>query len=178
MPEPGRADGEEDQIALAKVGDPLRARRRDEHHIAGSHLLRRKATNLDPTDGEHIESYVVVSGKVTKDGTADFAVLGWDWDAHGSGKEGNGVWFYKGASGAPKRTKKMPLPGGVNLLTQASATIADFDRNGYGDLTLGSRHSGKGGTVYVFPGTSTGPGRSCRKSACHALPANTMRASG
>ncbi|UJV41815.1 MULTISPECIES: FG-GAP and VCBS repeat-containing protein [unclassified Streptomyces] len=124
---------------------------------------RGKATNLDPTDGEHIESYVVVSGKVTKDGTADFAVLGWDWDAHGSGKEGNGVWFYKGASGAPKRTKKMPLPGGVNLLTQASATIADFDRNGYGDLTLGSRRSGKGGTVYVFPGTSTGPGRSPRR---------------
>ncbi|MFJ7045120.1 FG-GAP-like repeat-containing protein [Streptomyces sp. NPDC101112] len=136
---------------------------------------RGRATNLDPTHGDHIESYAVVAGKVTKDGTADFAVLGWDWDAHGLGKEGNGVWFYKGGPDAPKRTKRMPLPDGANLSTETSATIADFDRDGYGDLALGSRRSGKGGTVYVFPGTSTGPGRSPRRitQATPGVPGST-----
>ncbi|MFD3378435.1 MULTISPECIES: FG-GAP repeat protein [unclassified Streptomyces] len=55
----------------------------------------------------------------------------------------------------------MNLPASASLI-EAGVTIADFDRNGYGDLALGSR-SGTGGAVFVLPGTSTGPGGSARK---------------
>ncbi len=117
---------------------------------------RGKATDFDPIDGENIDPEIVVSGKVTKDGTADFAVLGNDWDT-----DDDRVWFYKGGSGGPKQTKKVNLPSSASLV-EAGATIADFDKNGYGDLAVGGRRSGKGGGVYVLPGTSTGPSTSVK----------------
>jgi hypothetical protein len=95
-----------------------------------------------------------VAGKVT----ADFAVLGYDWDS-----DSNRVWFYKGGSSGPVKTKKVSLPSGASL-TDAGVTIADFDKNGYGDLTLGSPRAGGSaqGAVYILPGTSTGPSGSAR----------------
>ncbi|GGZ13008.1 FG-GAP-like repeat-containing protein [Streptomyces poonensis] len=117
---------------------------------------RGKATDFDPIDGENIDPELVVSGKVTKDGTADFAVLGRDWDT-----DDDRVWFYKGGKGGPKKTKKVNLPSSASLL-EGSATIADFDKNGYGDLAIGGRRSGKGGGVYVLRGTSTGPSTSAK----------------
>ncbi|MER7184473.1 FG-GAP-like repeat-containing protein [Streptomyces hyaluromycini] len=111
-----------------------------------------KATNLDPVDGEDIKPELVVSGKVTKDGTADFAVVGWD-----AGTFTNRVWFYRGRSGGPTTPpRKTGLPGSADIY-HASAAIADFDRDGYGDLAIGVPRSGKGGTVHVFKGTSAGP---------------------
>ncbi|MBA2945217.1 FG-GAP-like repeat-containing protein [Streptomyces himalayensis] len=117
---------------------------------------RGTATNFDPIDGENISPDIVVSGKVTKDGIADFAVLGLDWDT-----DSNRVWFYKGGSGGPTKTKKVSLPASASLM-EASGTIADFDKNGYGDLAVGGRRSGTGGAVYVLPGTSTGPSSSVK----------------
>ncbi|MFJ3989665.1 FG-GAP-like repeat-containing protein [Streptomyces sp. NPDC090032] len=117
---------------------------------------RGRATNFDPTDGENISPDRVVAGKVTKDGTADFAVLGDDWDT-----DSNRVWFYKGGSGGPTKTKKVSLPASASLM-EASVTIADYDKNGYGDLTLGSPRASTGGAVYILPGTSTGPSSSAR----------------
>ena len=112
---------------------------------------RGTATNLDPVDGENINPALVVSGKVTKDGTADFAVLGYDWDT-----DTNRVWFYRGsASGPVKPPKKYGLPASGDLVG-ASAVIADFDKNGYGDLAVGVSRSGKGGAVHIRKGTSTG----------------------
>ncbi|PLW66576.1 integrin-like protein [Streptomyces sp. SCUT-3] len=118
---------------------------------------RGTATNLDPIDGENISPDVVASGRITGDGTADFAVLGHDWDT-----SSNRVWFYKGGSGGPTKTKKVNLPARASL-TEASVTVADYDKDGYGDLTLGSRRGGgSGGAVYILPGTSTGPSGSAR----------------
>ncbi|MFE6756702.1 FG-GAP-like repeat-containing protein [Streptomyces sp. NPDC057684] len=117
---------------------------------------RGSATNFDPIDGENISPDRVVAGKVTNDGTADFAVLGDDWDT-----DSNRVWFYKGGSSGPTKTKKVSLPASASLM-EASATIADYDKNGYGDLTLGSPRASTGGAVYVLPGTSTGPSSSAR----------------
>ncbi|MEV5428172.1 FG-GAP-like repeat-containing protein [Streptomyces sp. NPDC052701] len=118
---------------------------------------RGKATNLDPVDGENITPELVVAGKVTKDGTADFAVLGWDWDT-----DTNRVWFYRGSSTGPVRPpKKVGLPASGSLAGSA-AVIADFDKNGYGDLAVGVSRSGKGGAVHVLKGTSTGFGATAR----------------
>ncbi|MEU0074286.1 FG-GAP and VCBS repeat-containing protein [Streptomyces sp. NPDC006332] len=114
---------------------------------------RGKATNLDPIDGEDINPELVVAGKVTKDGTADFAVIGWDADTNS-----NRVWFYRGSSTGPvKPPKKTGLPASSELVGSA-AVIADFDKNGYGDLAVGVSRSGKGGAVHVLKGTSTGFG--------------------
>jgi len=116
---------------------------------------RGTATNLDPVDGEDIKPDLVVSGKVTKDGTADFAVLGYDSDTWT-----NRAWFYRGGSGGPaKPARKVRVPGDSGLVG-ASATIADFDKDGYGDLAVGTARAGKGGSVSVFKGTSQGPATS------------------
>ncbi|WP_460067952.1 FG-GAP-like repeat-containing protein [Streptomyces sp. YKOK-I1] len=112
---------------------------------------RGTATNLDPVDGEDMDASLVVSGKVTKDGTADFAVIGRD-----AATRGNRVWFYKGSASGPVRPpKKVSLPASTELVG-SSATIADFDKNGYGDLAVGVSRSGTGGAVHVLKGTSTG----------------------
>ncbi|MEU9284868.1 FG-GAP-like repeat-containing protein [Streptomyces sp. NPDC048275] len=145
------ADGKQDVVA---VDDTNIWYLRGPFTKSGS---RGTATDFDPVDGENIDPVLVVSGKVTKDGTADFAVLGRDWDT-----DSDRVWFYKGGSGGPKKTKKVTLPASA-ALTEASATIADFDKNGYGDLVVGSRRAGKGGAVHVLPGTSNGPSGSAKK---------------
>jgi hypothetical protein len=145
------ADGKQDVVSV------------DDNHIwylrgpftkSGS---RGTATNLDPIDGENISPDLVVAGKVTADGTADFAVLGYDWDS-GS----NRVWLHKGGSTGPTTTKKVSLPASASLM-EASAVIADYDKNGYGDLTVGAPRTGTGGAVYLLPGTSTGPSGSAKK---------------
>ncbi|MFL6000756.1 MAG: FG-GAP and VCBS repeat-containing protein [Streptomyces sp.] len=115
---------------------------------------RGKATNLDPVDGEDIRPALVVSGKVTKDGTADFAVIGDDWNT-----DHNRVWFYRGGrSGpaAPPRKYNLPIPGGADLSCAAGATIADFDKDGYGDLAVGAARGGTGEAVHLLKGSSTG----------------------
>ncbi|MFI2722566.1 FG-GAP-like repeat-containing protein [Streptomyces collinus] len=145
------ADGKQDVVSV------------DDNHIwylrgpftkSGS---RGTATNFDPIDGENISPDLVVAGKVTADGTADFAVLGYDWDT-----DSNRVWFYKGGSTGPTKTKKVSLPASASLM-EASAVIADYDRNGYGDLTVGAPRAGTGGAVYLLPGTSSGPSGSAKK---------------
>ncbi|MFF5156304.1 FG-GAP and VCBS repeat-containing protein [Streptomyces sp. NPDC000348] len=114
---------------------------------------RGKATNLDPVDGEDINPRLVVSGKVPKDGTADFAVIGYDTDTRS-----NRVWFYRGGSTGPgKPSKKTGLPASSELVG-SGAVIADFDKNGHGDLAVGVSRSGKGGAVHVLKGGSTGFG--------------------
>ncbi|GAA2494325.1 hypothetical protein GCM10010406_32990 [Streptomyces thermolineatus] len=56
----------------------------------------------------------------------------------------------------------MSLPARASLM-EASVTVADYNKDGYGDLTLGSRRGGgSGGAVYILPGTSTGPSGSAR----------------
>ncbi|WP_329434498.1 VCBS repeat-containing protein [Streptomyces sp. NBC_01280] len=145
------ADGKQDVVA---VDDDNIWYLRGPFTKSGS---RGSATDFDPVDGENISPGRVVAGKVTNDGTADFAVLGDDWDT-----DSNRVWFYKGSSSGPTKTKKVSLPSAASLM-EASVTIADYDQNGYGDLTVGAPRTGTGGAVYILPGTSTGPSSSARK---------------
>ncbi|WP_164410114.1 FG-GAP repeat protein [Streptomyces sp. SID12488] len=92
-----------------------------------------------------------MAGKVTKDGTTDFALIGYDSDTNS-----NRVWFYKGGRNGPAKPWKRSLPASSDLVG-SSAVIADFDRNGYGDLAIGVSRSGRGGAVHILPGTATGP---------------------
>ncbi|MFD5629701.1 FG-GAP-like repeat-containing protein [Streptomyces sp. NPDC127072] len=118
---------------------------------------RGTATNLDPIHGEDINPDMVVSGKVTKDGTADFAVVGYDTDTRT-----NRLWFYRGSTSGPvKPPRKIGLPGSPDL-AGSSATIADFNKDGYGDVAIGVSRSGAGGAVKILPGTSAGPATSVR----------------
>ncbi|OXY97710.1 integrin-like protein [Streptomyces diastatochromogenes] len=141
------ADGKQDVVAIT---DDYIYVLRGPFTKSGS---RGTATNLDPVDGEDISPDLVVSGKVTKDGTADFAVLGYDSDTWT-----NRAWFYRGGSGGPtKPTRKIGLMGTGGLAWNSSTTIADFDKDGYGDLAVGLPTAGRGGTVRVYKGTSQGP---------------------
>ena len=140
------ADGKQDVVAIT---DEYIYLVRGPFTRTGSHGT---ATNLDPIDGEDINPELVVSGKVTKDGTADFAVLGYDSDTWT-----NRAWFYRGRSGGPTTPPgKAGLPNSGEL-DHASAAVADFDKDGYGDLAVGVPRSGKGGAVHIFKGTSSGP---------------------
>ncbi|MDT0466360.1 FG-GAP repeat protein [Streptomyces gibsoniae] len=140
------ADGRQDVVAIT---DDYVYVVRGPFTPSGSHG---PATNLDPVDGEDIKPDLVVSGLVTKDGTADFAVLGYDSDTRT-----NRVWFYRGRSGGPARPpRKIGLPRSSDTVG-VSATIADFDKDGYGDIAIGVPRSGTGGAVHVLKGTSAGP---------------------
>jgi hypothetical protein len=136
---------------------------------------RGTATNLDPVDGEDIRPALVVSGKVTKDGTADFAVIGEDRNA-----DRNRVWFYRGSTNGPvKPPKKYNLPASGDLSYGASATIADFDKNGYGDLAVGAARSGTGGeAVHVLKGSSTGFGSTVKSFGQNTAGVPGVRESG
>jgi len=161
------ADGKLDVTA---VGDNYVWFLRGPFTTSGS---RGTATNLDPVDGEDIKPELVVSGKVTKDGTADFAVIGYDSDTWT-----NRVWFYRGGSTGPVRPpKKYGLPASSELVG-SSAVIADFDKNGYGDLAVGVSRSGKGGAVHVLKGTSTGFGTSIKSISQDTAGVPGVRESG
>ncbi|MFJ1972503.1 FG-GAP repeat domain-containing protein [Streptomyces sp. NPDC087903] len=145
------ADG---RLDVVEIGDDYIWYLRGPFTKSGS---RGAATNLDPVDGEDISPELVVSGKVTKDGTADFAVIGWDSDT-GTDR----VWFYRGGPTGPVGPpEKVGLPT-TGDLTDASAVIADFDKNGFGDLAVGQARFGKGGAVHVLKGTSTGFGTTAK----------------
>ncbi|MCI3274961.1 FG-GAP and VCBS repeat-containing protein [Streptomyces cylindrosporus] len=161
------ADGKPDVVA---VGDNYVWFMRGPFTKSGS---RGTATNLDPVDGEDISPELVVSGKVTKDSTADFAVVGYD-----AATRSHRVWFYRGSGSGPVRPpKKYGLPASTEI-TGSSAVIADFDKNGYGDLAVGVSRSGKGGAVHLLKGTSTGFGTTVKSLSQDTAGVPGVRESG
>ncbi|MGX2995486.1 FG-GAP and VCBS repeat-containing protein [Streptomyces sp. JNUCC 64] len=100
----------------------------------------------------------LVAGKITKDRTTDLYLLssGWDRERRESTSD---VWLLRGGAkihfGGHRayRAKELFREG----------VIADFDRDGYGDLVVPeSHHRTRRGAVVVIPGGSGGPGAARR----------------
>ncbi|WP_328749535.1 FG-GAP and VCBS repeat-containing protein [Streptomyces sp. NBC_00285] len=99
------------------------------------------------------ENTGMVAGKVTKDKATDLYVLG---QGYHSDKMTQDAWFLRGGS-----TIK---PGKVTVVNSSTpdysptGVVADFDKDGYGDLAVSdTRSNNKAGSVVVWRGGSTGP---------------------
>lgn len=107
-----------------------------------------KLTN-DRMFAEHL-----AAGRVTKDRAADLVVVG---GVDGSEHTVTGAWFVRGGS-TLTRGKTLKLGSGEDTSWDVDTQIADFNKDGYGDIALGHPNAtGKGG-VLVWRGGSTGPG--------------------
>lgn len=105
-----------------------------------------------------LEPAGLVAGKVTKDSATDLFLLG---QGYHHDKMTQDAWFLRGGS-----TIK---PGTITVYNSSApdyspvGVVADFNKDGYGDLAVGdTRYGGKAGSVVVWRGGGTGPGTKYR----------------
>ncbi|MFD6415878.1 FG-GAP and VCBS repeat-containing protein [Streptomyces sp. NPDC060194] len=107
-----------------------------------------------PVSASGMENAGLVAGKVTKDKATDLYVLA---TGYRNGKETQNAWFLRGGS----TVKISGADVTVNSSTPgygAPGVVADFDKDGYGDLAVGdSRYNGSAGSVVVVRGGASGP---------------------
>ncbi|MFI2379459.1 hypothetical protein ACH5AO_31060 [Streptomyces sp. NPDC018964] len=107
-----------------------------------------KLTN-DKMFAEHL-----TAGRVTKDKASDLVVIG---GVDGTEHTVTGAWFIRGGS-TLTRGKTYKLGTGEDTSWEVDARIADFDKDGYGDIALGHPNANGAGGVLVWRGGSSGPG--------------------
>jgi hypothetical protein len=113
---------------------------------------------VSPSGAEVLEPSSIVAGKVTKDGATDLYVLG---QGYKNGKMTQAAWFVQGGS-TPKRGKYTTY-NASQVDFNAAGVIADFDKNGYGDLAVSDKpYNRNAGSVLVLRGGATGPATSYR----------------
>ncbi|MFJ4522420.1 FG-GAP and VCBS repeat-containing protein [Streptomyces sp. NPDC088810] len=102
-----------------------------------------------------LEPAALVAGKVDKDRATDLFVLGQGQES--GGKPTQVYWYLHGGSAVTSGrfiTHNQFLPS-----SHPAGVIADFDRNGYGDLAFGDiRYNKDSGSVVVIPGKAGGFG--------------------
>ncbi|MGW3656309.1 FG-GAP repeat protein [Streptomyces sp. NPDC005151] len=97
----------------------------------------------------------LVAGRVTKDAAADLVVVG---GVDGPSHALTGAWFIRGGS-TLTRGATLKLGAGEDSSFAVSGTVADFNKDGYGDIALGQPLAdGEKGAVTVWRGGSSGPG--------------------
>ncbi|GAA2250990.1 FG-GAP repeat protein [Streptomyces amakusaensis] len=112
-----------------------------------------KITRHSPSNGhDFIEPTKLVAGKVNKDKATDLYVLGDGF----VNDHTQAAWFLRGGSTI--------TPGALTTYNHdsdfydADGVIADFDKDGYGDLAVGDlRRDGDAGSLAVLRGGANGP---------------------
>lgn len=103
--------------------------------------------------GDLLEPTGLVVGKVTKDKATDLYVLG---QGYHNDKMTQDVWFLRG--GSTIKSGKRTVVNNSTPDYSPTGVVADFDKDGYGDLAVSDTRSNKAaGSVVVWRGGSTGP---------------------
>ncbi|MFC3575913.1 FG-GAP-like repeat-containing protein [Streptomyces yaanensis] len=103
---------------------------------------------------DHMSAEHLAVGKVTKDSATDLVVVG---AVDGSEHTVTGAWFVRGGRTLTRGTT-LKLGSGEDTSWQVDTRIADFNKDGYGDIALGHPNANGKGAVLVWRGGSTGPG--------------------
>ncbi len=100
------------------------------------------------------ETTALVAGRVTKDNATDLYVLGQGY--RGDSGMTQAAWFLRG--GATITSGRLTTYNNSQPDYDPTGVIADFDKNGYGDLAVSDvPHSKFAGSVVIVRGSSTGP---------------------
>ncbi|MEU0942648.1 FG-GAP and VCBS repeat-containing protein [Streptomyces canus] len=95
----------------------------------------------------------LVAGKVTKDKATDLYLLG---QGYHSDKMTQDAWFLRG--GTTIKPGNVTVVNGSTPDYSPTGVVADFDKDGYGDLAVSdTRYNKNAGSVVVWRGGSTGP---------------------
>ncbi len=119
-------------------------------------------TKLEKTSSFYASA--LISGKVNGDNKTDLAIIG---DVVNSEMIASDAWFIKGGADSltPGKTLRLESEASNGGSTErgGDGVIADFNKDGYGDIAIGtslySRHKGR---VSVWYGSAGGPSRSGR----------------
>ncbi|KAA0940397.1 FG-GAP and VCBS repeat-containing protein [Streptomyces apricus] len=119
-------------------------------------------TKLDKTTSFYASA--LISGKVNGDKSTDLAIIG---DVVSSTSVASDAWFIKGGTGSltPGASLRLESESGNGGSAErgGDGVIADFDKDGYGDIAVGtSLYSKHKGRVSVWYGASGGPSRNAR----------------
>lgn len=128
------------------------------------------AGSVSTLDKTGFDSTALIAGKVNGDSKTDLVIVG---DTFSGGATAADAWFIKGGS---------TLTSGPSLQVNTKSyggdgVIADFNKDGYGDVAIGTpAYSGYKGRVSLWYGSSTGPGTSARISQSTSGVAGTPEA--
>ncbi|MFJ9134453.1 FG-GAP and VCBS repeat-containing protein [Streptomyces sp. NPDC102256] len=119
-------------------------------------------TKLDKTTSFYATA--LISGKVNGDSKTDLAIIG---DVAGRDYVASDVWFIKGGTSSLTPGSSLRLESqsgeGSGVERGGDGVIADFDKDGYGDIAVGtSIYSKQQGRVSVWYGAAAGPSRTTR----------------
>ncbi|MFI5568576.1 FG-GAP repeat protein [Streptomyces sp. NPDC051740] len=138
-------DGKPD---LALIND------RTAHVYTGSFAKSGFSGKVTKLSNDRVFAEHLTAGRVTKDKASDLVVVGAvDGDEHTV----TGAWFIRGGS-TLTRGKTYRMGTGEDTSWEVDARIADFDKDGYGDIALGHPNANGAGGVLVWRGGSSGPG--------------------